>query len=218
MRIQVTFEDFARDVAERFQGHFATNDKEEEEAIHECAHHRLPTGGVRYIRQGHDDNDDDKRKRDDATTPRSYGGLRVLFDTRFVNDERACREVGQEASDEAAGALKCAYEDVLTPSKADFLLGVLQQAQKFLSTSLYAERFERALTLQGETDEQSPLCETPLFVPPEYVGSGLLDADLVVFVTTWPARRNVRGYAQPCLFDMISGRPIAGYIDRKSVV
>jgi hypothetical protein len=45
-------------------------------------------------------------KRDDINAARPFGGLRVLFDTRYVNDERACRAVGQNASDEAGGPIK----------------------------------------------------------------------------------------------------------------
>lgn len=155
------------------------------------------------------------RKRDDVNMARPFGGLRVLFDTRYVNDERACRSVGQDALDEAGGAIKCAYEDVLTPAKAQFLLGVIKQASEFLSSALYVERRDMGvLRLQAVSDESSELCDRPgLAIPPDYIANGLFDVDLVIFVTTWPARRSVRGFAEPCLYDDVSGRPIAGYIN-----
>jgi hypothetical protein len=110
---------------------------------------------------------------------------------------------------------QCAYEDVLTPAKAQFLLGVLKQASEFLSSALYVERFQQSmLKLIPISDESSELCDQPgLAVPPDYIINGLFDVDLVIFVTTWPARRSVRGFAQPCLYSDVNGRPVAGYIN-----
>jgi leishmanolysin len=207
---KVSFDDYAEDIARRFANHFAPGNGSGDDGAHECVHSKLPRVPYRTVAQSAAKQ---RAKRDDPDAPRVFGGLRVLFDTRFVNDQRSCRAVGQESIDEQGLLpLKCKYEDILTPKKAEFLLGVLRDASEFLSTGLFVERFDRALKLV--TGDNVNLCDvTQLPVPPEYIGAGVSDADLVIFVTTWPANPRVRGFAQPCLFDEQSGRPIAGYIN-----
>lgn len=104
--MQKNFHDFAHEFATEFEHHFDhelfdERDDEDDDGSHECAHHRLATPPRRTVVSPHK-----ARKRDDINAARPFGGLRVLFDTRYVNDERACRAVGQNASDEAGGAIK----------------------------------------------------------------------------------------------------------------
>jgi hypothetical protein len=198
---------------------------------HQCIHSSLSAKPYVAARQA-------SAKRQ-ARKPQS---LRVLFDTRYVNDEITCRNEQQSSLDQlayeslgtSAPRITCAAADVLTVAKAELLSAVLAEASRYLSDTFavvapvdgalkltfaepIADDVERNGTAtQAQAQAQAPtlLCNRPgLTVPSEYVSNGVAGVDLVIFVTTWPVVGGVRGYAEPCQFDASTRRPIAGYIN-----
>lgn len=199
----------------------------DDDGVHRCIHSKLKRKTPVFAQQ--DDHGDvlSERRRDALPTPQT---IRVLFDTRYVNDEITCRDAGQVTLDQlayeslgsSAPRITCGEADVLTVDKAAVLLTVLNDASSYLSNTFALVRpivGSLKLTLNDPNDTfvtpgPTLLCNrVGLAVPPEYAEVGVPDVDLIVFVTTWPVLGTFRGYAEPCQFDADTGRPIVGFIN-----
>jgi hypothetical protein len=52
-----------------------------------------------------------------ARDARTYQGIRIYFDTQFVNDDNTCKRAGQKITDINGVAETCTQDDVLTADK-----------------------------------------------------------------------------------------------------
>jgi hypothetical protein len=147
--------------------------------------------------------------------------LRVYFDTRYINDERTCRYVGQTSTDYTGLPLKCEANDVLTTGKLKLLLeNLMPRVHTYLTNSLAVVPVIGPLTLaisaeQGDAPEcGNDVASGSVVVPPEYLfgAAGRPNTDLIVFVTTWPTSGTVRAFASACATDN-AGRPVGGLIN-----
>lgn len=190
---------------------------------HECAHSELlARRGARPLRRvnvTYGSNSATRKRLVVGTT--QVSPLRVYFDTRYINDNRTCRFVGQTSMDHTGLPFKCAAGDVLTSGKLKLLLeSLMPRVHQYLTNSLAIEPVVGPLMLgiSAEQDE-APECGNDaasgtVIVPPEYLldGAGRPNTDLIVFVTTWPTSGTVRAFASACAVDQ-SGRPVGGLIN-----
>jgi hypothetical protein len=195
-----------------------------DDGVHRCIHSKLKRKTPVFAEQNNDDASVSERRRNTLATPQT---IRVLFDTRYVNDEITCRDVGQVTLDQlayeslgsSAPRITCAPADVLTVDKAAVLLAVLNDASQYLSNTFALVQpivgaLKVATSPTATAANPTLLCNRPgLVVPADYATVGVPDVDLIVFVTTWPVVGPVRGYAEPCQFDADTGRPIVGFIN-----
>lgn len=120
---------------------------------------------------------------------RIYRGVRIYFDTQFVNDENTCHRVGEKVRDITKDAnFTCTADDVLTADKVKFLGLVLDQANKFLTNTLASLPIEGNLILNGtmdgfEVDECSATIGESGYIslklPEEYKTTGIPGAGLL---------------------------------------
>jgi hypothetical protein len=178
---------------------------------HECAHNELRArNNVRTAHRVQLNYGNHTRKRL-VVGQTQVSPLRLYFDTRFINDNRTCRFVGQTSMDYTGLPYKCAAGDVLTTSKLKLLLDNLMPRvhqlfdQALLPLCPSSGRSTLAISAeQGDAPEcGNDAASGTVVVPPEYLlrsAAGRPNTDLIVFVTTWPTSGTVRAFASACAY------------------
>ena len=228
-----TFDDFAREFAAEHAAYWSVDD-DDDDGAHECLHgasanvrRRVPMQVSTARHVGDDEHAPHERVRA-ARDARLYRGVRIFFDTQFVNGPGTCRQRGQKVTLDDAGQrnVTCLADDVLTPEKVKFLGLVLDQANKFLTNTIATVPVLDSLKLAGSQDggEQAECVaffglsgglqgEVSVQVPLSYRTAGVAGVDMIVFVTTKYLPGRARAFAQSCFQDNASGRPTAALIN-----
>jgi hypothetical protein len=139
--------------------------------------------------------------------------MRVKIATEGLdNDPYTCYRVGQQISAMRSDTRDlqdyiCQQEDVLTVTKREYLIGLMEDTKKYLESTLKVVPSTTNLKLNVATCGVPPLVVN---VPPEYQNPGFA-TDFVLFITSRPILGGgTLAFASSCASNNL-GRPVSGH-------